>query len=119
MSSVLSELTSGDPHLSPGERAISVVLGLALAAAAAKPRPNPLLNLVALVGGSLLAYRGATGYCHVKAALGDRGQDSPMARRQPEGGYGPTGYAPGDRLGGYPGTNRVPEPHGSSIPNSI
>ena len=74
MSSVLSELTSGNPHLSFGERAVSVVLGLGLAAAAAKPRPNPLLNLLALVGGSYLAYRGATGYCPVKAALAEQGR---------------------------------------------
>lgn len=74
MSSVLSEITSGDPHLSFGERAISVVLGLGLAAAATKPRPNPLLNLLALAGGSYLAYRGATGYCPVKAALADQGR---------------------------------------------
>lgn len=119
MSSFMSELTSANPHLSPTERTVSVILGLALAAAAAKPRPNPLLNLVALVGGSLLAYRGATGYCHVKAALDDRAQDTSPARRQPEGGYGPTGYAASDRLSGYPGSNRMPEPHGPSIPNSI
>lgn len=72
MSSLLSDLTSGDPHLTMGERTVSVVLGLGLAAAAAKPRPNPLLNILALVGGALLAYRGATGYCPVKAALADR-----------------------------------------------
>jgi hypothetical protein len=45
------------------------VVGLVLAAAAAKPRPNPVLTLVALAGGSYLAYRGATGYCPIKAAV--------------------------------------------------
>lgn len=98
MSSILSEITSRDPHLSPGERAISVVLGLGLAAAAAKPRPNPLLNLVALVGGVLLAYRGATGYCHVKAALADGGEH--------------------DRLP-HPDAGTRSLPHGPTIPNSI
>lgn len=98
MSSLLSELTSTNPHLSPGERAVSVVLGLGLAAAAAKPRPNPLLNVVALVGGVLLAYRGATGYCHVKAALPDGGQH--------------------DRLP-HPDAHTRSLPHGPTIPNRI
>jgi uncharacterized membrane protein len=89
MSSILSDLTSGDPHLSFGERAVSVVLGLGLAAAAAKPRPNPLLNLLALAGGSYLAYRGATGYCPVKAALADQGRPGRLP---------PEPYARGERL---------------------
>jgi uncharacterized membrane protein len=63
-------LFEGAPNLSFQERAISVVAGLGLAAAGAKPRPNPLLNVVALLGGAYLAYRGATGHCLVKAALG-------------------------------------------------
>ena len=40
-----------------------------LAAAGAKPRPNPLLNILALAGGSYLAWRGYMGTCPVKAAL--------------------------------------------------
>lgn len=63
------QLTHGSPHLSWTERGISVAAGLAIAAAGAKPRPNPLLNVLALGIGSYLAYRGATGYCPVKAAL--------------------------------------------------
>lgn len=62
-------LFEGEKNLSFNERAISVVAGLALAAAGAKPRPNPLLNILALVGGAVLAIRGATGHCAVKAAL--------------------------------------------------
>ncbi len=60
-------LFSGEPNMSTTERAISVVGGLALAAAAAKPRPNMWLSLVALIAGSALAIRGATGHCPVKA----------------------------------------------------
>jgi uncharacterized membrane protein len=66
-------LFEGSPNLSFNERAISVVLGLGLAAAGAKPRPNPLLNVAALLGGAYLAYRGATGYCPMKAAIGEAG----------------------------------------------
>ena len=62
-------MTHGSAHLSWTERGISLVAGLALAAAGAKPRPNPLLNVLALGAGSYLAYRGATGYCPVKATL--------------------------------------------------
>jgi hypothetical protein len=101
MSSVLSDLTSGDPHLSFGERAVSVVLGLGLAAAATKPRPNPLLNLLALVGGSYLAYRGASGYCPIKAALAEPGRH----RHLP-----PDAYAGGERL---------PELHNPGSPDRI
>jgi uncharacterized membrane protein len=72
MTSMLSDVLSGSPDLSAGERAASVALGLMLAAAGAKPRPNMLLNLLALGAGSYLAYRGATGYCPVKAALADQ-----------------------------------------------
>ncbi len=68
MSSAMS-LFEGPRNLSFNERALSVVGGLGLAAAAAKPRPNPFLNIVALLGGAYLAYRGATGYCPAKAAL--------------------------------------------------
>src|SRR4051812_17516496 len=45
------------PNLSMTERALYVAIGLGLAAAAAKPRPNPLLNVLALAGGSYLAWR--------------------------------------------------------------
>lgn len=56
-------------NISMGERALSVAAGLAIAAAGAKPRPNPLLNIAALAIGGFLAYRGATGYCAVRARL--------------------------------------------------
>ncbi len=62
-------MTRGSAELSMTERGISLVAGLALAAAGARPRPNPLLNVLALGAGSYLAYRGATGYCPLKAAL--------------------------------------------------
>ena len=69
-------LFEGTPNLSFKERAISVIAGLGLAAAAAKPRPNPLLNILALAGGVVLALRGATGHCPIKAAIeGSGGQD--------------------------------------------
>jgi len=64
-------LFEGPPNLSFNERAISVIAGLGLAAAGVKPRPNPLLNVLALLGGAYLAYRGATGHCPVKAAIDD------------------------------------------------
>ena len=54
---------SGEPNLSFTERAVSVVGGLALAAVGAQPRPNKLLSLAAIVVGSALAIRGATGHC--------------------------------------------------------
>ena len=60
------------PELSFTERAISTLIGLGLAAAATKPRPNPVLNVVALIAGSYLAYRGASGHCPIKAALDDQ-----------------------------------------------
>ncbi|MDB5595204.1 MAG: hypothetical protein JWM36_2165 [Hyphomicrobiales bacterium] len=60
---------SHESNLSTGERIVYVLGGLGLAAAAAKPRPNPLLNVLALAAGSYLAWRGANGYCPVKAAL--------------------------------------------------
>jgi uncharacterized membrane protein len=73
MSNAMS-VFEGSHNLSFNERAISVVAGLGLAAAGVKPRPNPLLNVVALVGGAYLAIRGATGHCAIKAAL--EGSDS-------------------------------------------
>ncbi len=72
MASMLPDVLSGSPKLSTGERTVSVIIGLTIAAAGAKPRPNMLLNMAALAVGSYLAYRGATGYCPVKAALGRR-----------------------------------------------
>jgi len=66
---MLPNVLSGSPELSAGERTVSVMLGLVIAAAGAKPRPNKLLNVAALAAGSYLAYRGATGYCPLKAAL--------------------------------------------------
>ena len=84
MASMLPDVLSGSPDLSTGERALSVVVGLTIAAAGAKPRPNMLLNIAALGVGSYLAYRGATGYCPVKAALtGARAGRSRSARIEP------------------------------------
>jgi uncharacterized membrane protein len=65
MANALS-LFEGPQNLSFMERGISVIAGLGLAAAATKPRPNPVLNIVALLGGAYLAMRGATGRCPVK-----------------------------------------------------
>lgn len=75
MNAFLNDMLSGNPELSTGERTVSVVVGLLLAASGAKPRPNMLLNILALGAGSYLAYRGATGYCPVKAAIA-RGRDT-------------------------------------------
>lgn len=65
----LNNYVSSDPRLTEGERAVSVLLGLGLTALAAQPRSNVFLSLFALATGSYLAYRGATGYCAVKASL--------------------------------------------------
>ncbi|HEV2557026.1 MAG TPA: YgaP-like transmembrane domain [Microvirga sp.] len=65
----LGTALTGSPHLSMKERGVSLALGLGLAAAGVQPRPNPLLNVLALAAGSYLAYRGATGYCPLKAAI--------------------------------------------------
>ena len=65
----LSQYANTNPHLSGGERALSVMAGLMLTSAAAQPRPNVFLSILALATGSYLAYRGATGYCIVKASL--------------------------------------------------
>ena len=67
----LSQYANTDPHLSGGERLLSVIVGLGLTSMAAQPRPNVFLSMLALAGGSYLAYRGATGYCVVKASLDD------------------------------------------------
>ena len=69
-------LMNGEPNLSMTERGAYMLAGLGLAAAAAKPRPNPLLNILALLGGSYLAWRGYVGNCPVRAALtGSHGHD--------------------------------------------
>lgn len=60
-----------DVNLSMTERAVSVALGLGLAAVAAQPRPNKLLSLLALVAGSALAIRGATGHCMLGPVMGE------------------------------------------------
>lgn len=65
----LGHALTGSPHLSMTERGVSLALGLGLAAAGVQPRPNPLLMVLALAAGSYLAYRGATGYCPVKAMI--------------------------------------------------
>jgi hypothetical protein len=68
--------SDSEPNLSTVERGAYMLAGLGLAAAAAKPRPNPVLNIVALLGGSYLAWRGYVGNCPVKAALtGSSGSD--------------------------------------------
>lgn len=60
---------SHSPNLTAIERAIFVLGGLGLAAMAAKPRAHPAYNALAVAGGAYLAWRGAQGYCPVKAAL--------------------------------------------------
>ena len=73
MSAVLDEakhLFSTETNLSTTERALSIVGGLVLAAVGAQPRPNKILSLVAIVAGSALAIRGATGHCGLKAVMG-------------------------------------------------
>ncbi len=79
----MGSLMNGEPNLSTTERGVYMVLGLGLAAAAAKPRPNPLLNLLALAGGSYLAWRGYVGNCPVKAAL--IGEHSSSGRLEHQG----------------------------------
>ena len=71
-SGIVDSLFSGEPNLSTTQRAIYIALGLGMAAAGAQPRPNPLLNVLALAGGSYLAWSGYQGRCPVKAALIDR-----------------------------------------------
>ena len=68
----LSQYTDADPHLSSGERLLSVLLGLGLTSVAAQPRSNVFVSMLALASGSYLAYRGATGFCIVKASLNDK-----------------------------------------------
>ncbi|MFH6783971.1 MULTISPECIES: YgaP-like transmembrane domain [Methylobacterium] len=66
---LMHDVFGGERNLTTKERTISVVLGLGLAAAAAQPRPNKFLSLAALVAGSLLAIRGATGHCAAKSLM--------------------------------------------------
>ena len=68
----LSQYTTANPHLSSGERLLSILAGLGLTSVAAQPRSNVFLSMLALAGGSYLAYRGATGYCMVKESLNDQ-----------------------------------------------
>lgn len=58
-------------NLSMTERAVSVAIGLGLAAAAAQPRPNKVLSLLALIAGSALAIRGATGHSLIGPVMGE------------------------------------------------
>jgi uncharacterized membrane protein len=78
---LMERVFGGEPNLSWTERGISLLLGLGLAAAGAQPRPNPLLNVAALLGGSSLALRGATGRCPIKAALVE-GRSHPQVASQ-------------------------------------
>lgn len=68
-SSVTAPYADTEQNLTTAERSAYIVAGLGLAAAGVKPRPNPLLNVIALLGGSYLAWRGYVGNCPVKAAL--------------------------------------------------
>ncbi len=79
----LSQYTSADPHLSSGERLLSILAGLGLTSIAAQPRSNVFLSMLALASGSYLAYRGATGFCMVKASLND--QRPQVAAAKPSG----------------------------------
>lgn len=71
----VSHLFSRETNLSFTERTLSIVGGLALAAVGAQPRPNKVLSLVAVLAGSALAIRGATGHCGLKALMGASGED--------------------------------------------
>jgi len=90
-------MTSAEQNLSSLERAFYIAAGLGLAAAGAQPRPNPLLNVLALAGGTYLAWSGYQGHCAVRAALGNHGLSltsapSDQIARQKEM-YVPGGYA--------------------------
>lgn len=63
------DLFSGEKNLSATERTLSVVGGLVIAAIGAQPRPNRLLSLAAILVGSALAIRGATGHCPIGPLL--------------------------------------------------
>jgi threonine/homoserine/homoserine lactone efflux protein len=81
-SGMLEALFSGPPNLSMTERAMYIALGLGIAAAGAKPRPNPLLNVLALAGGSYLAWTGYQGHCPMKAALAPGGKGPDLIAKQ-------------------------------------
>ena len=68
----VSSFLTGPKNLSTTERSLSVIGGLGLAAAAVQPRPNRWISLAALIAGTMLAMRGATGHCAIKAALDQR-----------------------------------------------
>ncbi len=70
------------PEMSTGARTLSVLAGLALAAASVRPRPNRFLSVLALVTGSYLAYRGATGHCPITEALEDHFEPHDLPRRR-------------------------------------
>lgn len=99
----LTSLFEGKSNLSWGKRVVYVIGGLGLTAAGAQPRPNPLLNVLALAGGSYLAYSGYTGHCPAKAALFDAWQPTrrrlgpslldPTVRSQSQGHKRPAIYA--------------------------
>lgn len=72
---------SGEQNLTTAERGAYIVAGLGLAAAGVKPRPNPLLNVIALLGGSYLAWRGYLGNCPVKAALTGSGSSGRISHQ--------------------------------------
>jgi threonine/homoserine/homoserine lactone efflux protein len=76
LSSASDHLMNGEPNLTTTERGAYMAAGLGLAAVSLKPRPNPLLNVLALLGGSYLAWRGYVGNCPVKAALFDASSSS-------------------------------------------
>ena len=78
----MSGHSDGEHNLSMAERGAYIAVGLGLAAAGVKPRPNPLLNVVALLGGSYLAWSGYVGNCPVKAALmGPEGSSGRISHR--------------------------------------
>ena len=77
----LSQYVNVDPRLSSGERALSILIGLGLTSIAAQPRSNVFLSMLALASGSYLAYRGATGYCVIKASLDDTALEHKPAER--------------------------------------
>lgn len=70
--SMMPETNHSAGQISMTERSLSVAAGLVLAAAAARPRPNAVLSVLALAAGSFLAYRGAMGYCPLRATLAER-----------------------------------------------
>ena len=76
-------MASAEQNLSATERAVYMAVGLGLAAAAAQPRPNPLLNVLALAGGSYLAWSGYQGHCVRSAQRLEIRFISPQVMRPP------------------------------------